>query len=182
MLPTDPITTMSHETLIFASIGVFLTVLGMVASAAYAGAKLALRSFDREIAAVKELYSTEIKTLKESQDERKLTISTLQTEVQNRVLITRCDMDRVICGDARAERINLLSKKIETLTESLKQQDEKRQQALQENNEMFTDIRLQVGHLTDVAKGLTSHFDLLKNFMIKRSKEFRNPTSEDLMS
>lgn len=178
----DPASVMSHESLIISGITVFLMFIGMAASAAYAGAKIALRSVDKQFELFKTLFDSELNAVKSSQAERKVQISELQKDVENRVMLVQCNLERVECGKGRVERICLLSKKIDGLTTALTNQDEKRQQAVAENSKMFTGIQLEISHLKDVANNLSKHSETLERLILSRSGHFRPPSVEDKTS
>ena len=134
-----------------------ITTLSMAAGAAWWGAKLAMKSYDKQIDAILE-----------SQKERKAAIEKLQEADAMRVLIADCNYDRTECSNSRIQLICGMSKQVEDIKKSLEIQDEKRQQAVKENAEMFSDIRTQVAVLTTVAESLSKHSQSLENLIRRR--------------
>jgi len=162
----DPATVMSHEALILAGITISLTVIGMCGAAAWAGAKMALRSVKTEIGGVKDLYNAEINNIKISQLERKAQILALWDDVKTRVPQAQCQLERIECGNNRTERICLISTKIESLFATLESYNEKRELARKENGEMYLSIQIKLSELTSVTKNLSERYETMEKFIM----------------
>lgn len=134
-----------------------MTTLSMAAASAWWGAKLAMRSYDKQI-----------ELILESQKERKAAIAELQKADQLRVLSEDCNFDRTECGKNRIQLICGMTRQAEEIKKALEGQDEKRQQAVKDNADMFSDIRSQVAVLTNVAENLQRHSQSLENLIRKR--------------
>jgi hypothetical protein len=186
---TETTIPLSHIQIWLTIFGLFITVSGMGAAAAWWGARLALKSFTGQLEALKEAAKKEseatdrrFQAVIDSQNERKLLMAELHKELQNRVMIARCYEDRSSCGDNRDSVVCGISKQVSALSAALDRQDEKRQAAVVENAKMFSDIQIQVALLTQTANELSKHSSSLERLILERQHDFRPPNGKDLLA
>ena len=145
--------------------GLFLTTAAMAFGAAWTGVKLSLRSL-----------KTEIEAIKEARRDRGVAVYDLQ---HDKLDIIECEKLRASCSEAKVQLICGMAAQINALTQALTSQDEKRQQAVKENAEMFSEIRSQVAVLTNVAANLSRHSESLEGLIRGRPVYVSTLTREE---
>ena len=131
---TVPVT---HIQLGLQLLGFFLSLIIACITAAWAGAKLAMRSFNVEIKGINSQLSEVVDNQKQL---RRVTLVELQREVHGMVPKDRCDEDRGACGLVRTQSFCEMTKQVGKLTESIELLNDKREQAKDAINAMFNTI------------------------------------------
>jgi len=166
---TETTIPLTHIQIWISILAILVTIFVASAGAAWVGVKLAMKPMAREIEAIKE-----------SQQERKQTIRQIENELQGRVLITYCREERDSCGKGRLQITCAMEQQVGRLTTAIEKQDEKRQEAVKENAEMFSKIQSEVAVLSSVAAGLSRHSESLEKLIRDRQGDFRPPTMRDM--
>lgn len=129
-----------HIQLWLTIIAMVITVLAMCASAAWWGAKLAMKSYDVQLRAVVE-----------GQTERKAAMIEMNKRIDEKVPITRCSEDRIFCGQNRTANFEDIGDQICNLTKAIDKQNEKREQSKDETHNMFMAIMDKISKLESKA-------------------------------
>ncbi|MFH0995813.1 MAG: hypothetical protein V1844_09995 [Pseudomonadota bacterium] len=156
---------LSHIQIALTISGLFITTAAMAFGAAWTGVKLSLKSL-----------KTEIDAIKEARKDRGVAVYDLQ---RDKLDVVECERLRVACGEAKIQMICGMAAQISALTAALSNQDEKRQQAVKDNADMFSEIRSQVAVLTNVASNLSRHSESLENLIRRRPVYVPAGTGED---
>ena len=156
-------------TLSISSVGLWVSVIGLLITVVSLTSGAVSVLVRMAIAPVK----MDVQNIKASQNERKATVLDLYSHVNERVKKVECVEDKTQCGKARDEYLKLLSSQLTQLNNTLNCQDEKRQKALEENNEMFTDIRIRITKLASEMNSLSVTVIDMKRIIHDRSEKFR---------
>jgi hypothetical protein len=159
---------LTHIQLWVSILAIFVTIFIASAGAAWVGVKLAMKPMAKEI-----------ESIKDSQKERKEAIRRIERDLQDRVMITFCGEQRVLCSQNRTQSTCAMEQQVNRLTAAIEKQDEKRQEAVKENADMFSKIQSEVAVLSSVAAGLSRHSESLETLIRDRQNDFRPSTMGD---
>jgi hypothetical protein len=133
----------THINMWLQGLGIFLTFCGMASAAAWGGAKLALKTYDIKIDAI----NSSLALILEAQRERRVTVSKIQEELQDKVPLESCAEDRGACNRIRSTSICEMGKQIANLTQAIELQNEKREKTKDEMHTVLMSILDKIANL-----------------------------------